>query len=296
MSSYRLSIPGVALIASLAAAACGGDTEPEHGEDVGVDAPVDADAGADASDVGEDADVEETRSCADFLTLEVCVGGACEERACRGDEVCQQDACVPWTEAELSADFTLTQSPDAPTDFAVEVAPGGFPRAQAEAIRFTFGDGVAGWGESLTHAYDGPGVYPVELEVRLEGFRVLRASAVAVVTPGEDHEPLMLTVNAIPGYMNGASPVTLDSGTPSDPIDDVEVAIRHQVARDRFTIDVELREDPADPLEAGSLALTADVDFGDVPAGGDLSGLLVFEEGERIRTRRARLELSLIHI
>jgi hypothetical protein len=270
-----------------------GEPEPVGDVGAGADVGVGVDAAVDAGgDVGADARVEETQTCASLTALEVCAGGACEERPCRGDEVCQQDVCIPWTQGDLFADFTLTQSPDDPFEVAIEVSPGGFPRAHAEQIRFTFGDGVVGWGESLTHTYEAPGVYPVELAVRLDGHRMLYASRVAVVEPGEDHAPLHLTVNGIPDYMSGSVPVMLDSGTPADPSDDVEVAIRHQVARDRFTVDVLLTSDPADPIDEATLALTADVELGGVPAGGDLSGLLEFDEGERDRARRARVQMT----
>ncbi len=267
---------------------------PEPGEDAGAEVEVDAqaDAGADAGDVGADVRVEETQACADLTTLEVCAGEACEVRPCRGDEVCQGDVCIPWTQGDLFVDFTLTQSADDPFEVALEVDPGGFPRGHVEQVRFTFGDGVVGWGESLTHTYEEAGVYPVELAVRLDGHRMLYASRVAVIEPGDEHAPLHLTINEIPDYMSGSLPVMLDSGTPADPSDDVEVAIRHQVARDRFTVDVLLTSDPADPLDEGTLTLTADVDLGDVPAGGELAGSLVFEERERVRVRRARIEMT----
>lgn len=152
------------------------------------------------------ADVPEGARCLDDAILQRCEGGSCTEEVCRGDALCEAARCVPWESAALFADFTLTRLSTEPS-VVVRVLPGGFPRSQVEALRFSFGDGVAGWGESLRHVYARPGVYPVDLEVRLRGHRVLRASKLAVIDPTNDHSYLFLTVNDIPAYLNGSTPL-----------------------------------------------------------------------------------------
>ncbi len=172
------------------------------------------------------------------------------------------------------------------------VAPGGFPRSQVQALRFALGDGTAGWGEDVTHTYEKPGVYPVVLAVRLTGHRVLRATKLAVVDPPSDFNPLFLTVDDIPAYMNGSQPVTLDSGTPDDPSDDTTQDIILQVPRDHFVIDVDLDEDPGNPVVRDSLSLTADVAMGGAQPGAELADKLHFDDGAHLDAPRARFEVG----
>lgn len=212
------------------------------------------------------------RRCADLEGIEECAGGECRREACRGDEVCQAAACIPWTSADLRADFTLETSEVVDRRVIVTVRPGGFPRAHVEALRFDFGDGVAGWGERLRHDYAAPGVYPVDLEVRLAGHRVLRARKIAVLDPPPDHEPLRLTVNRIPETLNGSRPVTIEG---------VETTFSLRVPTHGFVVDVELLEDPARPVVRETLSLTADVHVGDAPAGAELVERLVYEDPTR---------------
>ncbi len=235
------------------------------------------------------ADVPDGTFCAeDGASLTVCERGACRAQACRGDELCQGAACVPWTEADLFADFTLERSTTVTRGIIVRVSPGGFPRAQVDSLRFSFGDGTAGYGELLRHAYAEPGVYPVELEVRLTGYRVLRASRLAVIDPPTDHSPVFLTTNDIPDYLNGSIPLTRNGGTPDDPSDDVREPFMLQIPREGFELDVVLLDDPADPVDRGSLSLVADAAMGTAPAGTELADRLRFDEDDTLRVAHGR--------
>jgi hypothetical protein len=229
--------------------------------------------GAPLSDAGT-ADVPTGTFCADSQRLLTCDGSACTEARCRGDELCESSACVPWLEADLFADFVLTQGVVTPSAISVRVSPYGFPRAQVESLRFTFGDGVAGFGEVLSHQYLSPGVYPVELEVRLSGHRVLRARKLAVVEPGPDHNPLSLTIDEIPAYLNGSIPLTRNGGTPDDPSDDVQESFMLLTPRHGFSVDVAILDDPADPIDRSSLSLRASAAMGDREAGSELASEL----------------------
>ncbi|MCZ7682801.1 MAG: PKD domain-containing protein [Sandaracinaceae bacterium] len=246
-------------------------------------------AGCDAGEPAADAaaaDVPDGARCAALDAREVCEDGACRREPCRGDEVCSESACVPWTEAALWADFALTYA-ETPRAIAVTVLPGGFPRAHAEAIRFTFGDGISGFGEVLAHRYASEGVYPVELEVRMRDGRVLRASELAVIDPPAGASPLFLTVNEIPAYLNGSVPMTRTGASREDPGDDVLEPFVLELPTHGFTVDVTLLEDPADPIDRETLSLVADVIMG-APAGSELAGRLRFEEGESLGVPRAR--------
>lgn len=234
------------------------------------------DGGGDLRDGAIDAP-DGIRCAEDREARAICEGGACRQEPCRGDEVCQDAACIPWTESRLSADFTLTYT-SVERGIAVAVVPGGFPRGHAEAIRFTFGDGVAGWGERSRHAYAAPGVYAVDLEVRLTGHRVLRASKVAVIDPIGEHEPLFLTVDEIPRYLNGSVPLTRTGGTPDDPSDDVEEPFILQVPTSGFTVDATVLDDPADPIDRASISLVASAPSGEVEAGEELVERLGLED------------------
>jgi len=203
--------------------------------------PMATDSGA----AGVDAGVPDGARCLDDARFETCADGACAITTCRGDALCADAACVPWTEAELTCGFTLRPHPDIDGRILVEVDPGGFPRAQVEALRFDFGDGTAGWAESLGHDYAEGGRYLVTLDVRLTGFRTCRARRVAVVAP--DPGPVAsVTVDAIGDQLNGSVPLA-----------DGRVFVL-QVPRRRFTVDVALLETEDDPfvsvaLEVGAL-------------------------------------------
>ena len=240
--------------------------------------------GCDDAGVPPDAsgDVPDGVACADLEAREVCAMGMCSREPCRTDEVCEAAACIPWEEMSLFADFTLTVTDPARRRVAVEVLGGGFPRRRVEALRFDFGDGSAGWGEALRHDYAAPGVYPVDLEVRLEGHRVLRASKLAVV--GEAGAPVLFTIDEIPRYLNGQLPFARDAGTPDDPSDDVQETLTLQVPTHGFSIDVTLL-DPA--LDRDGLSLRADVPMGGRPADAELVDRLVFEDGPTLGVARA---------
>lgn len=204
--------------------------------------------------------------------------GACGGRTCRGDELCAGGACVPWAEAPLSVDFEATLDPARPRRVRFRVATGGFPRERAEEIRFTLGDGASGFGEAIAHEYAEPGAYLVDLEVRLEGYRVLRRSRV-VAAPGPDGAVparAVLTVDELPDYLNGSRPFSSNNRTPRDPSDDYTEAFRLLVPRSGFSIDVTL----LGALDRGAVRLTADAPLGDgaVPAGADLAGRLRWED------------------
>lgn len=228
------------------------DASPDLSRDLGadLDAPQDMKV---AQDAGPDLSGPPVVSCQDDATIASCVGERCELTRCRGDELCQEAVCVPWEGADLSADFTLSIDPQDARRVIVEVAKGGFPRSQVDALRFDFGDGVAGWAELINHRYDEPGVYPVTLKVRLSGHRVLTRRKLAVIEPGPDHNPLSLTINQLPAYVSGAEPIIFKGDRPP-------YSFAHHVPRDHFDIDVALLEDPDDPVDPASLSLIASLD------------------------------------
>ena len=186
--------------------------------------------------------------CVDDTGYETCVDGACSTTRCRGDELCSGASCVPWADAELSCGFALERpgrgrSADPRSGRPRRPS----PRAQVEALRFDFGDGFAGYGETLGHRYAEPGVYAVVLEVRLTGLGICRERRLAVLDPPADHVPFGLTVDEIPELLNGSIP--LDRGGAPEPF-------VLSVPRQGFTVDVTRLEDPSDPL--ASLSLTSD--------------------------------------
>ncbi len=235
---------------------------------------------------GATRDAPEGARCADLEGRELCEGGRCRREACRGDEVCADAACVPWTGVELFADFTLDAGASE-RSVAVVVLPGGFPRAQAESIRFAFGDGVSGFGEVVRHTYAAEGAYPVELEVRMRDGRVLRASKLARI--GAPAPSIFLTVDDIPAYLNGSAPLTRTGASREDPSDDTLEAFTILVPTSGFSVDVTLLDDPEDPIDAPALSLTADVPVGSTPPGAELAPRLTWNEGG---VRRARWIVS----
>jgi hypothetical protein len=282
----RLFVAGAVVLAGCT----DGQTESA---DTGVIDAAQQDAGQ--QDVSPSDSTVSGRQCTDLHTLEVCESGSCEQRSCRGDQICQQATCVDWVEADLSVDFTIETDSQAPLGIEVQVDEGGFPRAHVEALRFSFGDGVGGWGEQVGHVYAEPGVYLVELTVRLTGHRVLRATKLAAVAVPDDHNPLELTVNDIPAYLNGSVPAPVDPATPDDPSDDTTEPFMLQVPRSQFVIDIALLEAPTHPVELDSLSLTADVPMGDRPAGSELVELLDFDDGEHLKAPRAQLAVGPDH-
>lgn len=227
--------------------------------------------------------------CRDESTLHVCDDEGCRDVACRADQLCDRAACRRWYDVPLSADFDLESDPADPRRFTARVRPGGFPRLFAEQIRFTFGDGVAGWGEEIAHRYRKPGAYPVELEVRLEGYRILRASRDAVVAPvPDDWDPLTLTVNDIRVEMNGSVPYLSTNDTP-DPADDYLRGFTLLLPDRGFTVDLRIAAPPDARIVRESLRLVADRPLGGgrVPPGTDLSGRLVEDVGPSLRTLHA---------
>jgi len=214
---------------------------------------------------------------------------------CRGDEVCHLDQCVPWYEAPLVADFELAVDG---LQVTCTVSEGGFPRSMVQSLRFDFGDGFAGYGESISHAYAEAGVYPVDLEVRLRGYRMLRASKLAVVADSGQAAPpsqILFTINAAPDYLNGSQPYASDAGTPWDPADDYEADFHLLLPRHGFAVDVELRDSPGAEIDTGTVSLTADRALGEgaAPAGTELADRLVFaaeQTTEQVRRARWRVE------
>lgn len=215
--------------------------------------------------------------CASYTQVESCDADGCELSDCRGDEVCEAGRCIDWTTANLTVDFTLEQDPVDPMTFSVEVAEDGFPRHHVDALRFDFGDGIAGWGESLKHTYLTRGVYPVTLEVRLDGHRILTKRKLAVVDPTPEHNPLFLTVNDIPTLLNGSLPAQLDDG--------ILQPFHLQVPHDGFHINVALLEDPKDPIDPLTLSLGAVVEGVRI----DLSDSIEWEAPEHTPYGRGRV-------
>ncbi len=193
---------------------------------------------------------------------------------CRGDQSCYLDACVPWDQVPLEVDFDLEIDGLTATCTA---HPGGFPREHVQELRFTFGDEFAGHGESISHTYAGPGLYPIDLVVRLDGYRVLHASKLARVA-GDTAlaSRVFLTVNRNPDYLNGSLPYHSDNFTPSDDSDDYDADFHLLLAPAGFTVDVDLLDADGREIDADSLVLTADQPLGDgaIPAGTDLADRL----------------------
>lgn len=215
------------------------------------------DAGVDARAPGA--------ACLDDAVLEICDADGCREELCRGDELCEDATCVPWLEAELFADFEVVRLDGLRA--GVRVSPGGFPRRQVESLRFDFGDGRAGHGERLTHDYAEPGRYRIDLEVRLTGFRVLRASHVLELDPPPDAPRFTLTVNAIEPAMNGSTPAPLTDGSTAP--------LLLHVPPEGFTVDVTLLDGALlDGERPDALSLTSDPDLG-----GELIDRVTFERG-----------------
>ncbi len=217
----------------------------------------------------------ETAACIDLHTLERCSDDDCTETPCRGDELCSDDACAPWTEVDLWVDFDLTYDDTNPQRITCKVLAGGLPRDRVQALRFDFGDGITAWSEWLTHDFDAPGIYPVVLEVRLEGMRTLRASRTAVIPDDTGAVPdshVFVTLNEIPEELNGSLPFTSDNWTPDDDSDDYQEAFHLLLPQDGFTIDVTLFDNDTGPIDLATLAITTDVDLGGgaIPAGTDL--------------------------
>jgi hypothetical protein len=139
----------------------------------------------------------------------------------------------------LQLDFRITPDPTSPRRMLFEVEPGGFPRAFADQIRFTFGDGNSGWGEVLSHSYRRPGIYSVDLEVRLRNRVTLRKSKLAVIEPVPEAQRIAeLTLNRIPDYLNGSIPISSDNWTPRDTRDDYTAPFHLLVPTHGFTVDV----------------------------------------------------------
>jgi len=237
---------GLTALLLVSLGACSDDSSPRNPPaDTGIaDSSPDVDAGG----------IEST--CIDLERVRSCEGSECVETTCRGDQTCDAGACVDWQTADLSLDFSISEDPASPLGIQVEVAEGGFPRAHVDALRFDFGDGIGGWGESLTHQFKASGVYPVTLVVRMTGYRELKLTKLAVVNPADDFNPIRLTINQIPNYLNGSEPAILDNGTPTDTSDDITQPFTLQVPRERFDINVGLL-DGNDPVDRSSLHLSA---------------------------------------
>ncbi len=206
---------------------------------------------------------------------------SCGGARCRGDELCVGEQCVPWGSAPLEVDFEVLPDPARTRRVLLRVRPGGFPRERAEEIRFALGDGASGFGEAIAHEYAAPGVYPVDLEVRLEGYRVLRRSHLAILS-GPDGPPpprVELTVDELPAYLSGIQPYRSDNRTPRDPSDDYSAPFSLLLPRSGFSVDVTILEAQQGAIDRSSLSLTADVPLGEgaIPAGTELAPRLVFD-------------------
>ncbi len=210
------------------------------------------------ADTAGDVDATASSTCLDLERVQTCTGVDCVQTSCRGDEVCEAGTCVDWQVADLSLDFSMQTDPAKPLKINVEVAEGGFPRAHVDTLRFDFGDGIGGWGEKLAHEYKTPGVYPVTLVVRLDGYRELKLTKLVLLNPAPDFNPIRLTINEIPGYLNGSQPAMLDNGTP-DEGDDIAQPFTLQVPHERFDINVGLL-DTGDPVDRSTIRLSATVD------------------------------------
>lgn len=211
-----------------------------------------------------------------------------EPCACRGDESCVEDVCIPWQDAPLAADFELSVEGRA---VACTVVEGGFPRAFVDAVRFDFGDGAVGYGEALRHEYATDGVYTVDLVVRLRGYRELRASRLAVVGQGSSLDSrARLTIDGVPDYMNGSVPYDSDNGTPGDASDDYSADFHLLVPDVGVDVEIELIDAPGAEIDLASISLTADRALGDgaLPAGTDLADRLIWDPEPTSRVRRAR--------
>lgn len=187
-----------------------------------------------------------------------------------------------WTESPLSVDFELAYDDADARRVVCTVEAGGFPRAFVDSLRFDFGDGTSGYGEQIGHTYAAPGVYPVELEVRLDGYRVLRARKLAVIPEADGSDPgprVGFTLNAIPTYLNGSVPYTSDNGTPEDPADDYEAPFNLLVPQHGFTVDVTVLDSGEASIDTASISLVADVDLPGAPAGTNLADRLQLDGG-----------------
>lgn len=233
---------------------------------------------------------DERAACVDAAHLELCDGDDCRVEACRGDAVCVATACVAWQDSITGVDFSLTHDPANARRISVQVADGGFPRAWVEQLRVDFGDDYAGWGEYLQHEYAAAGVYPVRVEVRLQGYVELHATRLAVAQPPTEWNPLQLTVNAIPDYLNGSRPYHSDSGTPGDPSDDNHAPFHLLLPTHGFTVDVQQLQATGNEIDPASLTLVADraLGGGAWPVGADLAVHLVFASDPVDRVPAAR--------
>jgi hypothetical protein len=216
------------------------------------------------------------------FSLTACSSEPESSTACRGDETRVDDTCVPWQDAPLSVDFDVEVDG---TTVTCVVQPGGFPRDRVEALRFSFGDGAAGYGETISHQYGVAGVYPIDLTVRLQGYRMLRASRLVVI--GAPSSQLVLTLDQIPDYLNGTLPFTSDNGT-SDPSDDYDSDFHLLVPDAGFSVDISLLAGSGLELDGSTLQISADRAIGDgaIPAGTNLADKVSFERGEVDRVPR----------
>jgi len=222
---------------------------------------------------------------------------ACPEAPCRGDEQCVEGVCEHWAAQELWADLELTPLAERPEVFSYRVL-GGFPWQRVKHVRVDFGAGDVGWGEEAFHSFPGPGVYPVRLEVELQGYRQLRASRLAVVEPvPADWNPLRLTVNEIPSWLNGSQPFGSDNNSPADPSDDYQESFHLLLPASGFDINVCLLSAPSDPVDEASLSLLADTALGQgaLPAGTDLAAQLSFDQDLHAGLRCATWTVDATH-
>jgi len=100
-----------------------------------------------------------------------------------------------------------TACPGQPLDWAVEVAPG-------TVARWSFGDGATAEGAEVSHAFDGPGLYPLRLSLDDGAGRI----------GSETGQEVYVRVNAAPRAEAGpdrlvcpGEPVVFDAGGSSDP-------------------------------------------------------------------------------
>ena len=216
------------------------------------------------------------------IAISACSSSKEPRPPCRGDESLVDGTCVPWQEAPLWADFEVHITG---RQIHCNVLNDGFPRAWVEAIRFSFGDGFSGYGERISHTYTSDGIYPVDLEVRLRGYRLLRASRPVVI--GEAPSRIGLTINRIPAQLNGSTPYRSDNGTPDDMSDDRMETFHLLTASSGFSIDLELLDSPANRFDDGSLEVTTDR-TGDV----NLASKFTTSGETQLRVRRYRWTVS----
>jgi hypothetical protein len=125
-------------------------------------------------------------------------------------------------------------------------------------------------------------VYPVELVVRLSGYRVLRATQLAIIGSADPagFSPLAFTVDEMPAYLNGSRPYPTTDGSTH--------AFHLLLPTYGFTVDLTLLErGSGSAIDRGTLSLTADRPAGAAAPGTNLASHLAFESGPTLKVPSA---------